>query len=262
MTTGPTNIDVTSPQGTTSRSATYNNVVAWDASATIPLSLRGQPSLVLSDDHLGIGSTFTVSGQGTSVPDKFSRAQGSVYWEATWTELSNTNLAGGIGLIDAQVVVSSRTEAQLAQTYAAIAADGTNGLIFRPGGTVYETVPNGNGVGPESPPWPLFWNTDDGIVPKACQEGDTIGMIVDFDGFAPTWLKVTIVGVSGSILGISASTFFPKWGVYVPCVVYGTPSVSDVFAVTANFGADPATLLGPNVLSSTIFDGVTLGWPA
>ena len=226
-----------------------NNFVTFDRRVTVPSSVPG----ILQNFNLSVASGFGETGQGSSVARKWSRAQGIVYFEAAWTALADTGLTGGIGLLDTSAF---DTGADPSQVNAAIAADGTNGIIFRPNGSVYETVPNGNGVSPVLPPWPLLWNTDDGITPKPCHQNDILGIMVDFDRFAPTWLAVTLLGLSGTIEGKSAGTFFPKWSTYVPCVVFDTSPADQAFEVLTNFGASP--FIGPSIFPGQ-FDGV-VGW--
>jgi hypothetical protein len=235
-----TNLMITNPFGSTT-SQKFQAKVGWSEAFSNNVDILGQ--------FLSVSSK-SGSGQGTCVDPIAAQNSGVIYWEVTWTGLLDTALQGGIGLIslDALVAVNTAGEA-----FNALAADGTGGLVVRPDGTVYETVPNGNGVGPNNPPWPLSF--------VAFQEGDTLGIKVDFDSFKDAgFIAVQIVGVGGSIKGVTSGTFFPPWAAYIPAAVFdATPSTSLYFQ-TANFGATP--LLGPTAVPDFGWDGITLGWPS
>jgi len=258
-------VNLTNPTGSTSSSKfnVINNVVVWDAFNTIPIdpTTGAANAGVLSTDHLTARAQGGGVGQGAATAVKWGLASGKVYWEAKWKFLTDNSLPCGVGLIDTDAFLGLQDQAQLSLVYNDHATNAKWGIIFRPDGTAYEIVPNGNGVGPENPPWPLFWSSVDGINPTPCNQGDTIGMLIDFDFGGGFVAIATILMDAGGALVRSSGNFFPPLGgTYIPCVMYDSATLFDSMSVTANFGANPSTLLGPKIASGTLA-GYTLGWP-
>lgn len=235
-------INLDSPFGSASSSNFVRSVaVTWDPGSTVPLNVPGTGPLV------GNGLTMTAitagAGRGASVPTRYSQSTGDIYWEATWTGLLGA-LAGGIGLINIEALVGVRDVADLALVYAALAADGTNGIILRPDGTIL--------VGGEA--------SEATLHPQA--ELDTVGIMLNTDQDNLDFLFVNFLGVGGACRGFSAGTFQIPAGSYVPAVVFGTLSVFDAYVVTARFSqANQGAFLGPSVSEDLLEIVPVLGWP-
>lgn len=191
-----------------------------------------------------IGNNLTVigkggEGQGTCIPPEISQSSGVIYWEFTWTGLSNTGLQGGVGLCTPEAIAD----------YDALAADGTGGIIFRPDGTGFE---NSN---------PLIYYTLDGITPTPLQEGYSLGIFLDFESHRDEGnIAVQAIVYGGEETWRGSDLFlFPQGDNYIPCAVFDSASIFDIYAVTANF-SDYNSFLGLTAIPGA-FNGVTLGWP-
>src|SRR6266576_3302030 len=180
-----------------------------------------------------IGGNLTVfnltgPGQGVCVYPEVAQSSGLVYWECTWTGLTNPTLQGGNGLGTIDAIAD----------YETLAANGTGGTIFRPDGSIWT---NGVQVGPFSQ--------------LTQSESDVVGILAD--------LRADIVAVKyfivkGANVGQEIQDIFLAPGSYIPCVVFGNDPLAE--AVTGNFGADVNSLLGPDLFPGQ-FEGVFLGWP-
>jgi hypothetical protein len=190
-------------------------------------------NVLLSNLYLTVGSA-NGPGQGSSVYLGDAQNSGTIYWEYTWTQLDDPALVGGFGLC---------TKAGVGN-YAALAVNGTGGCILQPNGDIwFQQAP-----GAAPPPFNWF----------ALSQGDMIGFYVTFSGQYTT-IRLLAVGPSKShgVLGI----IFVAPDNYVPCAVFGNESVFETNNITANFGADPKSLLGPTEYPDFGWEGVTLGWP-
>src|SRR6266481_6775682 len=161
--------------------------------------VRWSPAFSVNVDLIGNDLTVIAksgAGQGVCVAPEVAQSSGTIYWEVTWTGLLNPALQGGVGLISLDAIAGADT---LAEAYDSLALSGAGGIVIRPDGTLFQTVPNGNGVGPSNPPWPLLYHTHDGINHVPLQEGNTVGIAVDFDSAKDAgFLVVTIFVVNGS----------------------------------------------------------------
>ncbi|SRR6266576_133085 len=189
-----------------------------------------------------IGNNLTVinksgAGQGTCVYPEVAQSTGAIYWEINWTGLLNTTLQGGIGLCTIEAIAD----------FGQLAADATGGCILRPDGTVWV---NGQVANPLDPNFKYL---------PVQAEGDTVGILANFT--QPDSLIVTFLGVAGGVVNNIGGQFLLPAGNYIPAAVFDSASVFDIYAQTANFGADVNSLLGPTVFPDFGWDGVTLGWP-
>lgn len=231
-------INVDSPFGSTSNNFVRTTAVTWDPRLTVPANVPGTGPLI--GNNLTMTAITAGSGLGACVPTRFSQSSGDVYFEATWTSLLGSP-AAGIGLINIEALLGVRSVADLALVYAALAADGTNGIILRPDGAIWA-----GGIGGGT-------SEEDGYFLHSQAELDTVGIQISTDPEHLEFLFINVHGVGGSCSGFSAGTFQIPAGSYVPAVVFGTTSAFDAYAVTAHFAQDGA-FLGEG------FD-FTLGWP-
>lgn len=172
-------------------------------------------------------------GQGTCVNPILSKASGAFYWEAKWTELSNT-FQGGIGMCSTDVIPN----------WSSFSSNAAGGIMLTPAGDVWFDT----GIQPANFP--------------AQSPGDTVGVFVNIQqGLS---FSTTFLGVGGTVSGQQSSTFsISPHSSWVPCAVFDSVPVSNLIAVTANFGgAGIGTFLGPRVFPFLVATaGLTMGWP-
>ncbi len=194
----------------------------------------------IAPDGLFVTTRGNVTGRGACVAPEIAQSTGKIYWECTWTGLLNSSLACGIGICTIEAIADFD-----------VLTNGTGGATLRPNGDVYAQIPNG------FPPgfYPLL-----GYFPTL-SEGDTIGFVADFTLLDEPIPTLSFLGVGGTIANTTGGLIFMDPGNYIPCAVFDSVSVFEILAVTANFGANPNTFLGPSVFPALLDGTFTLGWP-
>lgn len=235
-------VSETSPQGTTTKPFVRSVAVTWNPRFTVPRNVPGQGPL--QGNNLTMTPTAGGSGVGTCISEKLRRSAGQFYWEITWAGSINVDtMPGGVGFLSYSAIIGAETTEDLSLVFEALAADGTNGIILRPDGSIW--------LGGEAQV----------ISIPAVAESDSIGIYMVTDPEDPSLVFVSFLGIGGAANGYNASSLALPAGGYIPVAVFGNIGVFDTYSVTARFSQDnQSAFLGPAVFPD-LLTGFTLGWP-